>query len=51
MKYINTQTGAVVDFKSKISGGYWQPLVVAEPPKKSTSAGRKKKVKECNMQQ
>lgn len=51
MKYINTKTGAVLDFKSKISGGNWQPLEVAEPPKKNTSTGRKKKVKECSTQQ
>lgn len=50
MKYRNTKTGAVVDFKSKISGGYWQPLEVAEPPK--TAAKKKKAVKkECSTQQ
>ncbi len=52
MKYRNTKTGAVVDFKSKIIGGNWQPLEVAEPPK-TTSTGKKKKAvkKECNTQQ
>lgn len=50
MKYRNTKTGAVVDFKSKISGGHWQPLEVAEPPK--TTARKKKAVKkECSTQQ
>ena len=50
MKYRNKKTGAVIDVKSKISGGYWQPLEVAEPPK-STSTGKKKKVKECDNTQ
>lgn len=48
MKYINTKTGVVIDIKSKLSGGNWQPLEVATPPK---NTGRKKKVKECNTQQ
>ena len=57
MKYRNTKTGAVVDFKSKIIGGYWQPLVVAEPPKveeiaEPKTAKKKKAVKKvCNTQQ
>lgn len=50
MKYINTKTGVVIDIKSKLSGGDWQPLEVATPPK-NTRAGRKKKVKECSTQQ
>lgn len=50
MKYRNTKTGAVIDVKSKISGGYWQPLEVAEPPK-STSTGKKKAVKKCDSTQ
>ena len=50
MKYRNTKTGAVVDFKSKIIGGNWQPVEVAEPPK-TTSTGRKKAVKKCNSTQ
>ena len=50
MKYRNTKTGAVIDVKSKIIGGYWQPLEVAEPPK-STSTGKKKAVKKCDSTQ
>ena len=50
MKYRNTKTGAIIDVKSNIIGGYWQPLEVAEPPK-STSTGKKKAVKKCNSTQ
>lgn len=51
MKYRNTKTGAIIDVKSKISGGNWQPLEVAETTVKSTSTGRKKAVKKECMQQ
>ena len=51
MKYRNTKTGAVVDFKSKIIGGNWQPLEVAEPPKTTSTAKKKKAVKKCNSTQ
>ena len=51
MKYRNTKTGAVIDFKSKISGGFWQPLEVAETAVKSTSTGKKKAVKKCDNTQ
>lgn len=56
MKYRNTKTGAVIDVKSKIIGGYWQALVPAETTVetsvKSTSTGKKKAVKkECNSTQ
>ena len=48
MKYINAKTGAIIDVKSKISGGNWQALEPAKPPK---STSRKKKVKECDNTQ
>lgn len=55
MKYRNTKSGAIIDVKSKIIGGYWQALVPAETTVettvKSTSTGKKKKVKECNSTQ
>lgn len=52
MKYRNTKTGAVIDVKSKISGGYWQALVPAETTVESTSTGKKKAVKKkCNSMQ
>lgn len=52
MKYRNTKSGAVIDFKSKIIGGNWQPLEVAETTVKSTSTGKKKAVKKkCNSMQ
>lgn len=49
MKYHNTKTGAVIDVKSVISGGYWQAVApadssdennLASEPKRKT--GRKK---------
>ena len=51
MKYRNTKTGAIIDVKSNIIGGYWQPLEVAEPTVKSTSTGKKKAVKKCDSTQ
>ena len=52
MLYRNEKTGAVVDFKSKISGGNWQPLEVAKPPKTTSTVKKKKAVKkECSTQQ
>ena len=30
MKYRNTKTGAVIDVKSVISGGYWQAVEPAD---------------------
>lgn len=51
MQYINTKTGAVIDFKSKIIGGNWQPLEVAKPPKSSSTKRKKAVKKECNTQQ
>ena len=51
MKYRNTKTGAVVDFKSKISGGNWQPLEVAKTPETISTAKKKKAVKKCDSTQ
>ena len=53
MKYRNTKSGAIIDVKSKIIGGYWQALVPAETTVESTSTGKKKAVKKkcSNTQQ
>ena len=51
MKYRNTKTGAIIDVKSKISGGYWQALEPVETTVKSTSTGKKKAVKKCDNTQ
>lgn len=46
MQYRNTKTGAVINIKSKISGGYWQENEPARPTvtMKRQTDGRKKKV-------
>ena len=56
MKYRNIKTGAIIDVKSKISGGHWQALMPAETAietsVESTSTGKKKAVKKkCNSMQ
>lgn len=43
MKYRNKATGAVIDIKSRLSGGEWEELKEA---KKASGSSRKKKASE-----
>lgn len=44
MRYRNTVTGAVIDVKSKITGGNWQAETSAVSSVKETPAPTKRKV-------
>lgn len=48
MKYRNRKTGAIIDVKSKISGGNWQAIepVSSSDNKKKTPVRKKKVIKE-----
>lgn len=44
MKYRNTKTGAVIDIKSKITGGNWQAVESASPLVEKAPEQPKRKV-------
>lgn len=48
MKYQNTKTGAVIDIKSRITGGNWQALEPAVFSEKKTAPTQRKTGKKKN---
>lgn len=49
MKYRNRKTGCVIDIKSRLDGGDWEPMgPVAKPPPEKKKVVRKKNVQLCD---
>lgn len=49
MKYRNRKTGCVIDIKSRLGGGDWEPVESAPtPPPQKKQVVRKKNVQLCD---
>lgn len=49
MKYRNRKTGCVIDIKSRLDGGDWEPMgPVTKPPPEKKRVVRKKNVQLCD---
>lgn len=49
MQYRNRKTGSIIDIKSRLSGGDWEPVDPApKPPPQKKQVVRKKNVQLCN---
>lgn len=49
MKYRNRKTGCVIDIKSRLDGGDWEPMEpVTKPPPEKKKVVRKKNVQLCD---